>query len=266
MKRNSYVFYASYYDAIKNLPEKQQLNLFKAICEYAFNNKFIRLTKQEKSILNLITPTLDSSIKRYEANVKNGQKGGRPKKQEQKPNENPTETQAKPNNNPDLTQEKPNPKPKQNLNYNYNYNYNENYNNNSYQNKTNKIKVETTDTTKNETNCIDKKQFYYEILKEKLNKLFNNSNIDNKIFGRISTLLEQIQKQTKFTIKGKELETSSVLESLLNLFVGEPEEIISNFEDIFHTIDTTQKVTDKFKYSVSVMHTKATTQPTNKQN
>jgi len=60
MKRNSFVFYVSYKEALDNLPPQQQLNLYKAICVYAFSGKLTRLTKQEKSIFNLIIPTLDS--------------------------------------------------------------------------------------------------------------------------------------------------------------------------------------------------------------
>ena len=262
MKRNnSFIFYSSYYDAIKNLPEEEQGNIYKTLVEYAIAQKQPKkLSPTAKACFILIKPFLDSSIDKYNARVENGKKGGAPKgntNAKKQPKNNLETTEEQPKNNLETSEKQHNINRKKNNNINNNINI--------IQNKTNKIKVEPTKTTENEMNCIDKKQFYYEILKEKLNKLFNNSNLDSKIFGRISTLLEQIEKQPKFIIKGKELETSSVLESLLNLFVGEPDEIISNFEDIFHTIDTTQKVTDKFKYSVSVMHTKATTQPTNKQ-
>lgn len=270
MKRNnSFIFYASYYDAIKNLPEEEQGNIYKILVEYAIAQKQPKkLSATAKACFILIKPFLDNSINKYNASVENGKKGGAPKgnaNAKKQPKNNPETTQEQPKNNLKTTQHTSEKQP--NINKNKNNNINNNIN--IIQNKTNtinKIKVETTKTTENELNCVDKKQFYYEILKEKLNKLFNNSNIDNKIYGRISTLLEQIEKQTKFTIKGKELETSSVLESLLNLFVGKPEEIISIFEDIFHIIDTSPKVTDKFKYSVSVMYTKATTQQVNTQN
>ena len=39
-QRDSFVFYRSYYEAIKDLNDEEQLTLYKAIFEYALNGKF----------------------------------------------------------------------------------------------------------------------------------------------------------------------------------------------------------------------------------
>lgn len=115
--RESVVFYKSFYEAIKNIPKENQLDLFNAIFEYCFNENEIKMDGIVKAMFMLMKPNIDSANQRYDARVRNAKKGGRPKKE--KPKQNLTETYLKSNN-----------KSKQNLNYNYNYNldYNEDYN------------------------------------------------------------------------------------------------------------------------------------------
>lgn len=72
---NSFVFYASYYEAIKELNDTAKLEMFNAICEYALNDKLVELDGISKAIFNLVKPNLDSSISRYKASVSNGKKG-----------------------------------------------------------------------------------------------------------------------------------------------------------------------------------------------
>jgi hypothetical protein len=99
-----FVFHKSYWDAISNLPDEvSKCKVIESICNYVFSNIEPELTGIENSIWILIKPTLDSSTKRYKASVENGKKGGRPKKTQEKPNNNLTETQdksqVKPNQN-----------------------------------------------------------------------------------------------------------------------------------------------------------------------
>ena len=99
-----FIFHKSYWDAISNLPDDlSKCNIVKAICEYTFYDTEPNLDGIEKSIWLLIKPNLDSSSKRYRASVENGKKGGRPKKTQEKPNNNLTKTQdnnqVKPNQN-----------------------------------------------------------------------------------------------------------------------------------------------------------------------
>lgn len=259
MKRNSFVFYASYKEAIDNLPNEQKLNLFNAICDYALNSKITKLkTKTEKSLFNLIIPTLDSSIKRYEANAKNGKKGGAPKGNQNALKQPPTAeektTQIQPKNNPNSTQQTSEKQPKNNLNYNYNVNYNENYNNNSYQNNSKEIKVDNKKTIENELNCNDKKNYFYEILIDKLKKFLDNSIIDIALYNRILNLFNAINSNSSFTIKGKTLAVELIFESYLSLFMAEDNKVATNFIEIFNKIDSTQNINDKLKYSVSTFY------------
>lgn len=81
--RNSFVFYKSFYDAIKVAPKKHQLALFLALTCYVFENKTPQLESTSLAVWNAIKPQIDSSLKRYE-NAKKGAEygklGGRPKK------------------------------------------------------------------------------------------------------------------------------------------------------------------------------------------
>lgn len=105
-EKNSFVFYRSFYDAIKSIPQEQQLALYNAIMEYTFENKILDTDDGViQGMFALIKPNIDSTNAKYWANIENGKKGGRPKKEiEKKPNQNPNETQPKPNQNPTKTQ------------------------------------------------------------------------------------------------------------------------------------------------------------------
>ncbi len=67
--------------AIEELPEEMQLKLFKAICYFCFYA--IEPNQEEdfivKALFESFKTVLESSVKRYKANVENGQKGGAPK-------------------------------------------------------------------------------------------------------------------------------------------------------------------------------------------
>ena len=96
MERESFVFYRSFYEAIKELPAENQANVYNALFEYSFNNVEVELSGVEKAVFLLMKPQVDANQKKYE----NGCKGGRPKKQNQdeteiKPNQNQNETEIK---------------------------------------------------------------------------------------------------------------------------------------------------------------------------
>lgn len=99
MKRESFIFYKSFYDSIKELAPKEQAQIYNAIFEYQFENKNPELKNVCKSIFTLILPQLEANNKRYE----NGKRGGRPKQNqnetETKPKQNQNETENKPNDN-----------------------------------------------------------------------------------------------------------------------------------------------------------------------
>ena len=116
MKRESFIFYKSFYDSIKELAPKEQAQIYNAIFEYQFENKIIDLKGVCKSIFTLILPQLEANNKRYE----NGKRGGRPRR-------NQNETEIKPKNNQNETKIKPNENDNVNVNENDNVNGNDIY-------------------------------------------------------------------------------------------------------------------------------------------
>lgn len=133
--RDSIVFYRSYYEIIKELPDEQKLKVYEAIFEYGLNENEIELDGLIKAIFNLAKPNIDSANARYTASIENGKKGGRPKK----------ENLEKPKNNLKTTQKQP----KNNLNDNVNVNVNDNYNVNDNVVVKEKEKEKTTTTANN---------------------------------------------------------------------------------------------------------------------
>lgn len=122
--RESFIFYRSYAEALRELPDEQRLILYDAIMLYALDGKEPKLKGIEKAIFALIRPQLQANNKRYE----NGKKGGRTKS-----NINRNETETEPNANQNLTKDKPNPnqtltKAEPNVNDNVNVNENVNVN------------------------------------------------------------------------------------------------------------------------------------------
>ena len=75
MKRDSFVFYYSFYEALQKFSADVQLALYDAIAGYACYGTKPKLEGPAKSVWTLIKPQLDVNICRY----KNGCKGGRSK-------------------------------------------------------------------------------------------------------------------------------------------------------------------------------------------
>ena len=90
--RDSFVFYRSFYEAIKDLPPNEQVNAFHAIADYAFSGIEPSGNGIDKTVFLLTKPQIDANNRRYE----NGINGGRPK------------TKSEPNNNLDKTKSEPN--------------------------------------------------------------------------------------------------------------------------------------------------------------
>lgn len=65
MNRDSTIFYRSFYEAIKELPEKNQLEIYNAIFEHSLNLKKPELTGLSKTIYTLIEPQIEANLKRY---------------------------------------------------------------------------------------------------------------------------------------------------------------------------------------------------------
>lgn len=102
--RESFVFYRSFYDAIKDLPRDVQGEIYTAIMEYSLYGKETENLKPiARSVFTLMKPQIDVNNKRFE----NGKRGGRPKS-EDKPKGNQNETKEKPKNNQNETKDEPN--------------------------------------------------------------------------------------------------------------------------------------------------------------
>ena len=110
--KESFVFYRSFYEAIKMLPEEDRLQIYDAISELALNGNQTETTGYASVVMKLVEPQILANNRRY----KNACKGGRPKNQ--------TETKPKPKSNQTET------KPKPNVNVNVNDNENEKENGN----------------------------------------------------------------------------------------------------------------------------------------
>ena len=65
MERDSFIFYRSFYEAIKEVPDEEQLQIYKTITEYALNGNEIDNKGISKAIFTLIKPQLDANLKRY---------------------------------------------------------------------------------------------------------------------------------------------------------------------------------------------------------
>lgn len=86
MERNSFIFYKSFYEAIKDLPSDIKIEVFTAIAEYALYGKEPdNLKPFTKGMFALIRPNIDINNSRFENGKKGanyGKRGGRPKKAE----------------------------------------------------------------------------------------------------------------------------------------------------------------------------------------
>ena len=107
MKKDSFIFYRSFFEAIDTLPRDIQGEIYRAIVRYGITGEETECLKPiARSLFILMKPQIDANTSRYE----NGCKGGRPKAggEDEKPNGNQTETKPKPNGNRTETKPKPN--------------------------------------------------------------------------------------------------------------------------------------------------------------
>ena len=101
-KRDSFIFYRSFFESIEDLAPEEQLAIYKAICAYALNGVIPQLKGSSAAIFKLIRPILDANFVRFQ----NGKKGGRPKKDVD--SDNQEKTKPKPKWNPKRTSSQPN--------------------------------------------------------------------------------------------------------------------------------------------------------------
>lgn len=119
MTRDSFVFYRSFAEAIRCLPDAERVKVYDAICDYALEGKETEEGGVVSAMLCLVKPQIDANNKRYT----NGKKGGRPTDQTEA-EANQEQTKSKPRTNQERTTSEPNV----NVNVNENVNANENVN------------------------------------------------------------------------------------------------------------------------------------------
>ncbi len=76
MSQDSFIFYRSFYDAVKKLNNDDFANAMRAICVYALDGEVIEMEGVPEIVFTMAKPQIDANIKRRE----DGKKGGRPKK------------------------------------------------------------------------------------------------------------------------------------------------------------------------------------------
>lgn len=77
--RDSFVFYRSFAESVKNLPPEEYKKVMQSILDYALDGKEPEQSGIEYTVFCLVKPQIDANNKRYE----NGRKGGRPQEQNQ---------------------------------------------------------------------------------------------------------------------------------------------------------------------------------------
>lgn len=102
MARDSFIFYRSFYEAIKEVPEEAQLQIYKAISIYALEQEEIELNGISKAIFSLVKPQLDANYKKYE----NGKQTKSKVKAKDKQKESKIETNVNDNDNENVNENK----------------------------------------------------------------------------------------------------------------------------------------------------------------
>jgi len=108
--RTYFVFYRSFYEAIAELPEANQLELYRAIFELSLNENEPELTGLSKTVFTLIRPQIVANNQRF----KNGTKA--------KAKRNGSETEAKPKQTESKTEANKNKNKNKNKNEIQNFN------------------------------------------------------------------------------------------------------------------------------------------------
>lgn len=125
MERDSFIFYRSFWEALKQCPDDVRLRLYDAITDYALNfNKPEGLEGIAAIVFPLIEPQITANNKRFI----NGLKGGAPSEsmkgnqnaRKNKPNQAQEQTESTPKTNQKQTKNKPNVNDNVNVNENVN--------------------------------------------------------------------------------------------------------------------------------------------------
>ena len=192
MKRESFIFYKSFYESIKELDPLDQVKIYDAIFKHQFEGEDVELTGICKSIFTLIIPQLEANNKRY----LNGLKGGAPKG-----NQNATKKQPK--NNQELTKKQPN------VNDNENVNVNDNGKNDIFdfiQNNFGRMlrPAEIEEITKWDDNEVTRHAIKQAVLNGAYSTKYINTILDSYKAKNITTVVEAQKADKKFRERKEE--------------------------------------------------------------
>ena len=182
-QKESFVFYKGFREAINALPQEYQLKTLQYLMDYAFDGTEPEENGVEKALFLSFKPQIDASQKRYQTVVANGQKGGRPKK------ENKQQESENNKNTKNQNQQKPNT----NLNDNDNVNDNDNSNQNEKNNPPNPIG----DSLQKQLKTIRDSFVFTEALHNKVNDWLDYKKEKRQPYKPkgLQSLLSQIQQQ-----------------------------------------------------------------------
>ena len=79
INRNSFVFYDSFYKAMKNLSKEEKVEYIDVICNYSLYDNRIEMSPKIEGMFELIKAQIDANIKKR----KDGMKDGRPPNRKQ---------------------------------------------------------------------------------------------------------------------------------------------------------------------------------------
>lgn len=77
-KNNAFVFYRSFYEAIKNWSDDIRLQCYDALTSYGLNGTYESDNQVVNSLMSVFIPNIDAAQNRYDKAVENGKRGGRP--------------------------------------------------------------------------------------------------------------------------------------------------------------------------------------------
>ena len=102
-KRDSVIFYRSFYDASKCLKTEEKAQLFDAICSYALDQKVEQLDGAAYGMFQLVKPQLDANRKRFNNGCIKKQKGSK-KEAKRKQTKSKIEANVNVNVNPNVNE------------------------------------------------------------------------------------------------------------------------------------------------------------------
>ena len=120
--RDSFVFYRSFFEAIKELPDKERLEIYETICLFSLEKKESTISGASKALWILIKPQLQANYRKYE----NGMKPKKLSKKTAKITEDLTISKSEATDKQTISKSEANVNVNDNVNDNVNVNVNDN--------------------------------------------------------------------------------------------------------------------------------------------